>query len=534
MATPFTFIESLVSDYQQQEFADEHPGQAEYPPERDLGDLALPWAMEAAEVHGQSPRNLAEGLASYLENQSEVESVSVEGPGFINCTLTDNYLLGSVEDVLESGEFEFETIDELDSVLLEFVSANPTGPLHVGHGRGAIYGDALGRLLEAHGVDVTREYYVNDAGQQIQRLAESLQLRAREKAGEAVEFSDNHYKGNYVKEIVDREDIQPDASLEELAKLGKDALLERIFNDLEACDIDFDNVVHESDVASEDALEDLMKALDEKGYLYEQNGAVFLRTTDGGDDKDRVLIKDDGDPTYFANDLVYHHEKYKRDFDRYVDVWGHDHHGYTQRLRAGLEFLGHNVGELEIQLYQLVDLYRSGEPVSMSTREGKFAPLADLVDEVGIDAVRFNFLTKSHDRPLDFDIDVATSESEDNPVYYVQYAHTRLSSILDQAPDDLLKMEGSAELTEEGHELLVKTLNFPYHLREATRSRAPNKVTTFLRDIARDFHSYYSKHRVIDEEYPERSATRLTIVRFLKLMFGAGLDVLGVDAPEEM
>lgn len=534
MSAPFSVVETLVSNYQRETLEDEHSAEAEYPPDRDLGDLALPWAMEAAEVFGRPPRDLAEDLATYLEDTAEISTVSVEGPGFINCTLSDEFLLDGVGSVLDARGFDLEELKTLDSVLLEFVSANPTGPLHVGHGRGAIYGDALGRLLEAHGVEVTREYYVNDAGQQIKRLAESLQLRAREKAGETVNFTENHYKGDYIEEIVERENIDPDADIDELAELGKQTLLDRIFDDLEACDIEFDSVVYESDVATRDVLDSLIDELDERGYTYEDDGALFLETTRGGDDKDRVLIKNDGDPTYFANDLVYHHEKYRRDFDRYIDVWGHDHHGYTRRLQAGLEFLGDDVDNLEIQLYQLVDLYRSGEPVSMSTREGKFAPLADLVDEVGIDAVRFNFLTKNHDRPLDFDIDVATSESEDNPVYYVQYAHTRLSSIIDQAPSELLEREGTGELTEEGHALLVKTLNFPYHLREATRSRAPNKVTTFLREVARDFHSYYSKHRVIDGEYPARSATRLRVVRFLKVVFATGLNVLGVSAPESM
>jgi len=288
---------------------------------------------------------------------------------------------------------------------------------------------------------------------------------------------------------------------------------------------------------AEDSMPGYDRAVDrlrEAGCVYEKNGAVFLATTEVGDDKDRVLIKDNGDPTYFANDLLYHHKKYKRGYDRYINVWGHDHHGYQDRVRSGLSFLGHSVDRLEIKLYQLVDLYRDGEPVSMSTREGNYVPLKELVEEVGTDAVRFNFLTRDHDRPLDFDIEVATSEDEENPVYYVQYAHTRLASILREAPEELPEGETTTSLTEEGHSILFRALNGPYHLREATESRDPHRVVHYLLELSRKFHSYYGKHPVIDSDHPERSRLRLGFVDFLKLLIGDVLDVIGVNAPKSM
>lgn len=538
MKTPIGYLSDKVFEYVTEETSLEGSsagGTVEYPPDEGMADLAVNWPMKAANQLGENPRELAEDLANYLREEVAVlDEVDVAGAGFVNCIFRDSHLIESMSDILEHGEFPFEGSGEGESVLLEFVSANPTGPLHVGHGRGAVYGDALGRLLEAHDYDVHREYYVNDTGEQIRRLGESLRLRAQQADGEEVQLGEDHYKGEYITRIVKEDGITPDDSIEENARRGIERILTDIFDVLDRCDIEFDTDVRESKVASRPELDDLVDRLRDAGFVYEQNGAVFLETTEAGDDKDRVLIKDDGDPTYFANDLLYHHKKFERGFDRYIDVWGHDHHGYQDRVRSGLSFLGHPVDRLDIKLYQLVDLYRDGEPVSMSTREGNFVPLENLVEEVGIDAVRFNFLTKNHDRPLDFDIEVATSEDEENPVYYVQYAHTRLSSILRETPDELEEGPASTNLTEEGHAILLRALNGPHHLREATESRDPHRVVHYLLELARKFHSYYGKHPVIDEEHPDQSRLRLRFVEFLQLLIGDVLNVMGVNAPESM
>ncbi len=538
MKTPIGYLSDKVIEYVTEETSLEGSsaaGTVEYPPDEEMADLAVNWPMKAANQLGENPRNLAEDLADSLRGDvEELEEVTVAGAGFVNCVFQDSFLIESMNSILDRGKFPFQTTGEGESILLEFVSANPTGPLHVGHGRGAIYGDVLGRLLEAHGYDVHREYYVNDTGEQIRRLGESLQIRAQEAAGEEVQLGEDHYKGDYVSTIVDDEEITPDDSVEENARRGLECILNDIFSVLDRCDIDFDTEIRESDVAIRSELEDLVDWLRDRGFIYEQNGAVFLETTQAGDDKDRVLIKDDGVPTYFANDLVYHHKKFERGFDQYINVWGHDHHGYQDRVRSGLSFLGYPVENLEIKLYQLVDLYRSGEPVSMSTREGDFVPLEELVNEVGTDALRFNFLTKSHDRPLDFDIEVATSEDEENPVYYVQYAHTRLASILREAPEELRDGQASKNLTEEGHEILFRALNGPNHLREATESRDPHRVVHYLLELSRKFHSYYGKHPVFDDNYPERSRLRLRFVHFMKLLLGDILNVIGVSAPKSM
>lgn len=537
MESPIYRLQETIDEYaNRHEQLDDSAGEGtvEYPPEGRETDLAVNFAMKVADRLGSNPREVAGELADYLRDEADyLESVELAGPGFVNCDFDDEFLIESIGELLDRDGLPLRETGEGDSVLLEFVSANPTGPLHVGHGRGAVYGDVVGRLLEAHGYDVTREYYVNDTGGQIRRLAESLNLRAREQAGEEVEFGEDHYKGDYVGEIVEEAGLTPETSLEECAEVGIDRILSDIFDVLDQCDIDFDTTVHESEVAPREELDELIEDLRARDCVREENGAVFLKTTEEGDDKDRVLIKDDGDPTYFANDLLYHHKKYERGFGRYLDVWGHDHHGYQARVRAGLAMLGHDLDRFEIELYQLVDLYRGGEPVSMSTRQGDFVPLDDLLDEVGIDAVRFNFLTKNNDRPLDFDIEVATSEDEENPVYYVQYAHTRMAGILREEPQDLSGDFGTT-LSSQGHELLLKALNYRYHLHEAARSRDPHRVTHYLIDLARRFHSYYAEHRVIDPDDPSTTRLRLRIVRFLKTLFVETLNTMGVSAPDRM
>lgn len=536
MKTPRDLCVSAVERFQKHhpETAEIDPG-VEYPPRPEVGDMAITFPLRAAEALGRNPREIAGELADRLRDAVEgVADARVDGPGFVNCEFSDRFLLDAIQPVLDHGSVPLRPFGESQALILEFVSANPTGPLHVGHGRAAVYGDALYRLLDAHGFNVTREYYVNDAGNQIDRLGESLRLRLREREGDEVELGEEHYRGDYLKTLAETSDLDPDQDTSELSTYAVEHLLEANFDDLETLGVGFDSVVRESEVATPEALDAMMKDLRERGGIYEEDGAVYLSTSRYGDDKDRVLIRSDGTPTYFANDLVYHLYKYRRQPDGLVTVLGHDHHGYLDRLRAGIEWLGHDSSIMEIKLYQLVNLYRGDEPLSMSTRAGNFVALGELIEEVGVDAVRFNFLTKSHNRPLDFDIQVATRESEDNPVYYVQYAHTRLCSILDKAGNGGGSEPDTEELSEDGHRLLVSALDYPHVLRQATQSRQPHNVTYFLRELASQFHTYYGRHRVIDPENPKRTARRLRMVRYLKTVFRQGLESLGVQAPESM
>ncbi|MFB6355472.1 MAG: arginine--tRNA ligase, partial [bacterium] len=438
-------------------------------------------------------------------------------------------------DIINDPPISLPDVGEGESVLVEFVSANPTGPLHVGHGRGAVYGDVLCRLFNVLGYEVTREYYVNDAGTQMEKLGESLQLRSRERDGESVELEEDHYKGDYIREIVDQHDLGPDDSPKEWAEVGKRVILDKIFEVLDRCDIEFDSVQSEREIAPREQVDRLIDSLQKEQLIKEEEGAVFLKTTKYGDDKDRVLIRDNGEPTYFANDMAYHHDKFERNFDRYIDIWGHDHHGYQKRLESAMYFLGHDTEKFEIELYQLVNLFRGDQPVSMSTREGEFESLEDLVQEVGVDPVRFNFLTTRHSSPLDFDIELAVSESEENPVYYVQYAHTRMASILDNVPEEFdLTGDTRQKLTDKGHRLLIKTLNFPHVLTNALQSREPHRLTFWLREISNDFHSYYGEHQILDTSAPAKTRLRLSVIRLVKLSIKQGLDLLGVHAPVSM
>ncbi len=534
MELPREICRRAVARYRESHPAAEgiSPG-VEPPPQPEMGDLAITFPLRAGDAVGASPRAVAEELAEGIEtDEPAIDTVGIDGPGFVNCVFDDAYLMETARSILRDGSVPLRRFGEGEKVLIEFVSANPTGPLHVGHGRGAVYGDVVRRLLEAHGFDVSAEYYVNDAGSQMTRLGESLQRRLQQEEGRDVELGEEHYRGQYLSELARTMNVHPGQSVHDLADQAAERILEGIFGDLRDLDVAFDSVVRESEAASEDRLADTLERLEAGNHVYEEEGALYLRTSEAGDDKDRVLIRSDGTPTYFANDLVYHDRKYRRDFPRLINVWGHDHHGYRDRLLAGLEFLGHDAARLEVELYQLVNLYRDGEELSMSTRQGDFVPLSDLVEEVGTDAVRFNFLTRGHQRPLDFDIEVATARTEENPVYYVQYAHTRLASILENAPGELPDYED--ELVDEGHRLLMHALDFPHRLERATRGREPHRLTQYLRDLAGQFHTYYAHHRVLDESRPERTHRRLVMVRLLKVLFQRGLELLGVGAPETM
>ncbi|MDH3870376.1 MAG: arginine--tRNA ligase, partial [Desulfuromonadales bacterium] len=429
--------------------------QIEIPGNPDHGDFASNLAMTMARAEKKSPRQIAEALVEALDGCDFLSKVEIAGPGFINFTLAPGCWYEVLDEITVKGkDYGLSQVGEGQKVQVEFVSANPTGPLHIGHGRGAATGDVVASVLQAAGYEVQREYYVNDAGNQMRTLGLSLLLRYRQVCGEQVEFPDDCYQGDYIldlaKEIHGAEgtrylELDENEAIKSLGCFGGDRILAGIRDDLEAFGITFDRWYSEQGLFDRDEVSNGLKVLKEKGLSYEKDGAVWFRTTDFGDDKDRVLVRSNGETTYFASDVAYHLEKFSRGFDTVIDVLGADHHGYVQRMKAVVNGLGRNPDDLQIILVQLVSLLREGEPVAMSTRSGEFVTLREVVDEVGKDACRFIFLLRRADSQLDFDLELAKRQSNDNPVYYVQYAHARVCSICRNAEEQgVLTLEREA------------------------------------------------------------------------------------------
>jgi arginyl-tRNA synthetase len=422
--------------------------QIEIPGNPDHGDFASNLAMTMARAEKKSPRQIAEALVEALDDCDFLSKVEIAGPGFINFTLAPNCWYEVLDEITVKGkDYGLSQVGEGQKVQVEFVSANPTGPLHIGHGRGAATGDAVASVLQAAGYEVQREYYINDAGNQMRTLGLSLLLRYRQICGEQDEFPDDCYQGDYIlelaKEIHGAEgtrylELDENEAIKLLGCFGGDRILVGIRDDLEAFGITFDRWYSEQGLFDRDEVSAGLKVLKEKGLSYEKDGAVWFRTTDFGDDKDRVLVRSNGETTYFASDVAYHLEKFSRGFDTVIDVLGADHHGYVQRMKAVVNGLGRNPDDLQVILVQLVSLLREGEPVAMSTRSGEFVTLREVVDEVGKDACRFIFLLRRADSQLDFDLELAKRQSNDNPVYYVQYAHARVCSICRNAEEQSL------------------------------------------------------------------------------------------------
>lgn len=546
------------------------------------GDFASNLAMTLARQAGMPPRKLAELLIEWLPRSRQVEKVEIAGPGFINFYLHHCALRGVVKDVLIKGERYGSPLGETDdSLTLEYVSANPTGPLHVGHGRGAAYGASLANILKLAGVKVQREYYVNDNGRQMDILAASVWLRYLELCGERVSFPDNGYRGDYIYDIsrtvrADYGDkhrhtgneiseglpaspasggdgeIYIDALIARARQLlGKEgfkvffnAALESILSDIKDDLADFG--VHYDQWFSEQQLEDsgavseAIECLRSNGHLYVQDGATWFRASALGDEKDRVVIRENGRTTYFASDIAYIRNKLNRGLRKAIYVLGADHHGYMARLRAAAKGLGEDPDRLEIVLVQFAILYRFGERVQMSTRSGQFITLRELREEVGDDAARFFYVMRSHEQHLDFDLDLAKSRSNENPVYYIQYAHARICSVF----RNLIQMdlrhneaigEAALELLVEDHETqLMRSLGrFPEVIESAARSRAPHQVAHYLHTLATDLHAYYNAHQFLVDDENIRNA-RLNLVLATRIVLETGLELLGVSAPEEM
>jgi len=549
---------------------------------KEHGDFASNVALALARQARAKPRDVAERIVKALPASSLIARVEIAGPGFINFFLEPGAYLQIVPRILRDGpEFGQSTIGAGRRIQVEFVSANPTGPLHVGHGRGAAYGACVANLLAAAGFHVHREYYINDAGRQMDILATSVWLRYLELAGEKIPFPSNAYKGDYVYDIgatlhrenADRyrhaaatvfDGVPPDEpaggdrekhidALIDRAKqllgetpyrkvfdLGLSIILDDIRQDLGEFGVTYDEWFSERALVERGAADRVIERLKSSGHVFEKGGALWFRSTDYGDEKDRVLVRDNGQKTYFAHDIAYHADKMERGFDRVIDIWGADHHGYVPRVKAALAAIGDDASKLDVLLVQFAILYRGGEKAQMSTRSGEFVTLRELRDEVGNDAARFFYVLRKCEQHMDFDLDLAKSQSNDNPVYYVQYAHARVHSVFRQLREKKLERDvarGTANLSKlvETHEqdLIARLARYPETLETAALAHEPHQLAYFLRDVANDFHTYYNAHTFIVDE-PELRDARLNLIDATRQVLANGLALLGVSAPESM
>ena len=543
------------------------------------GDFACNVAMRLAKPARKNPREIAASVVEALGDNDQIAKVEIAGPGFINFHLSAAAFHAELETILDSGaEYGRQKKKETPRILLEFISANPTGPLHVGHGRHAAYGASVGNLLEAAGFPVHREYYVNDAGRQMDILGASVWLRWIESYDIKIPFPKGGYRGDYISDIaaeIDTASLKPpkhddilnglpadapdgdaDAFIDALVANAKtlqgeegfdhirqqalESIRADIEDDLAQFGVTFDRWYSEQSLTKTGRIDDALAVLKERGLLYEKDGATWFPATRFGDEKDRVVIRANGVKTYFASDIAYHFDKRERGFDHLINILGADHHGYIDRLQAGLDAMGYKGSDLEVELVQFVTLYRDGEKMQMSTRSGEFDTLRQLRAEVGNDAARFYYVMRSNDQHLDFDLDVATSQSNENPVYYIQYAHARIARVfrkanesdMDWDPDNGRANLGELTATQE-KSLLSAMSRYPEILELAAKNRAPQTLVHYLRDLVSDFHSSYNAHKVLVDDAGLRDA-RLTLYIAVKTVVANGLAILGVSAPEEM
>ena len=515
----------------------------EVPPKKEMGDFATNFAMKSAKAFHKSPRQIAEALSERFA-QDGIERVEIAGPGFINFYLTKDVIYDGLRAAVAAGE-DYGNLPKKDAprTQVEYVSANPTGPLHVGHGRGAAVGSALVNLLRAAGYDVEAEYYINDAGNQIDHLAESVNARYLQLCGQNVEVPEDGYRGQDIVETArrikekDGEKYLGMPEAERLAIFKERALAEKLAalkEDLAAFNVRYD-VWFSERTLHPDKVNEAVEKLRANGNIYEKDGALWLRSTDYGDDKDRVVIRAGGEPTYLAADIAYHKDKFERGFGRVINLWGADHHGYICRVKAAIKALGGNPDNLTIMLLQMVSLLRGGEAVKMSKRTGESVTLAELIEEVGTDAARYFFVMRSPDSQLDFDIDLAKSQSSENPVYYVQYAHARIRSVFRQAEETGLKESGAFELLTDESELdLIKKIEeYPREVEKAAADLAPQRIARVAHEMASAFHSFYSRCRIMGVE-PELAGARLALAGKTAQVIRHALSILGVSAPEKM
>jgi arginyl-tRNA synthetase len=513
----------------------------ERPRRAEFGDYSTNAALVLAPALGASPREVAARLGGALQERlgASLDRFEVAGPGFLNLFLSDSWLVGALGDALDAGElFGAGGATAAERILVEFVSANPTGPMHVGHARNAAYGDALSRVLALHGHEVGREFYVNDAGSQVRKLGESLRALAR---GEPV--PEDGYQGAYVEQLVS--ELGSDSSdPTELGRAAVSVMVGEMQSSLAAFRVKgFDRWAYESSLHEGDPspVEHTLSLLEEQGRTYRRDGALWLRTTEFGDDKDRVLVRSNGEHTYFASDIAYHQDKRERGFDRQIDVWGADHHGYVQRMKAAYEALGGDREQLELLIMQLVHLVRAGARAQMSKRAGEFVTLDELLAEIGVDAARWYLLARSHDTTVDLDLDLAREQSNDNPVYYVQYAHARIVSILAKAGPERVTAALAAladaktgPLHQAERALIELLLAFPVEVAEAAERRAPHRIAAYALELAQGFTAFYRDCRVVGAESESVESFRIALCVASRRLIAGSLDLLGVSAPDAM
>jgi arginyl-tRNA synthetase len=522
----------------------------EVPKLKEHGDFATNIAMLLSPLAKLPPRKIAEGISAEVKKHKKViEKVEVAGPGFINILLGKKVWYDALREILQEGK-DYGRLDlgRNKKVQIEYVSANPTGPLHIGHGRGAVIGDVLANLLKLAGYQVFREYYINDVGNQMTTLGRSVYLRYLELLGKSVDFPLNHYQGDYIREIAHEIkdgqngkylDMPEEKAIPFFTSYASDYILKVIQKDLEDFGVVFDYWYSEKQVFEEGLVSKVLDELKVREYLYRKDGALWFQATRFGDEKDRVIIKADGAPTYFASDIAYHKQKYDRGFDLIIDIWGADHHGYIPRIKAVIQALGKDQESFKVLLVQLVNLLRDGKPVAMSTRSGEFTALREVIDEVGKDAARYLFLTRRSDSQLDFDLELAKRQNEENPVYYVQYAHARICSIIEFAQSKGMDLQADKESTlelltlPEELTLIKKLSRFPDVIEGCVTSLEPHRITVYLGELVSDFHAYYNKYRVVIEDR-ELSRARLYLVSAVRQVLQNALHLLGVSAPEKM
>ncbi|MEE8259740.1 MAG: arginine--tRNA ligase [Nitrospinaceae bacterium] len=522
----------------------------EEPKDEKLGDFATTLAMQLARSEKKNPKVIAEAICGFLnDGAGSIESAEVAGPGFINIKMSGDFFLSRFQEaILQGREFGQSDVGQKKKVLLEFVSANPTGPLHVGHGRGAAVGHALSCLLKKAGFDVSTEYYINDIGNQMNTLGRSTWIRYQELLKKKVEFPEDGYKGEYIKDIaqavIDTDgsshlDKQAEDALTFFREFSKDSILAGIRSDLKEFRVEFDCWFNESSLDDDDSVNKAIDWLRDKGFVYEKDGATWVKTSQFKDAADRVIIKQGGERTYFCSDIAYHKNKVDRGYDLILDLWGADHHGYVPRMQSVLQALGYDEEVFKVLLVQFVSLKRGGQKVSMSTRSGEFETLADVIAEVGVDATRFFFLMRSSDNHLDFDLDLAKKESPENPVYYIQYAHARICSVFRTAGEQEVPMADLASadisLLKETEEfaLIKKILAYPACIEKSALSLEIHRIAFYLQELVSIFHSYYKQHRVVTGNR-ELTLARLLLLDCLRNVIASGLAVLGVSAPEKM
>ncbi|MFE1242672.1 arginine--tRNA ligase [Fictibacillus sp. NPDC058756] len=521
----------------------------EVPKDKAHGDFATNMAMQLARIAKKAPRMIADELvANFDKNKASISKVEIAGPGFINFYMDNSYLTELVPTVLKAGKDYGRTeIGGGKKVQVEFVSANPTGTLHLGHARGAAVGDTICNILDYAGYDVSREFYINDAGNQINNLATSIEARYFQALGKDKEMPEDGYHGADIIEFgKDLAAEYGDSWLEKdetervsfFREYGLKRELEKLKEDLAEFRVDFDVWFSETSLYKNGKIDAALEKLKAKDVVYEEEGATWFRTTDYGDDKNRVLIKNDGSYTYLTPDIAYHNDKFERGFEKLINIWGADHHGYIPRMKAAIQALGYEKEQLDVMIIQLVSLFQNGEKVRMSKRTGKAVTLRELMEEVGIDATRYFFAMRSNDTHLDFDMDLAVSKSNENPVFYVQYAHARVCSMLRQGEEMGLSYDGNVDLSqidsEKEFELLKKIGEFPAVINEASEKLLTHRVTNYVFELASALHSFYNAERVLDAENKAKSEARFALMKATQVTIENALNIIGVEAPERM